>query len=160
MFKRGRSLLSAAFLLVSISISAQNNGSRKVTIRGTIVAYDLGLQLANGRCRQTLIVQTKRPINGEEYIIVRYEGFCAEVIPEQKLESAQYWRFALTRDADCDQRLDDLLYITSMSPTGKKLQYPRLRLMPGTESERIPSDKKLPCHIVRPSDFEASPTKR
>lgn len=154
-----KSLVSLVALLLSVSISsvlqARDERIDTETVIGTVVGYDEGVELANLNCRQTLIVRTKNPPRQRsEYIIVRYENSCLKLIPQSVIKNSQEWRFSLTRQADCDQSLGELLYITSRSPGGNIRQIPRVALIRGSEREDIPRDTKLPCYTLSPGHFE------
>lgn len=147
----------AGSLFMSASILARGEGTEKETISGTVVAYDVGLELANGSCRQTIIVRTANRISRDqetEYLIVRYETSCMRLIPERALKAGPQWHFSLTRSADCDELLDDLLYIKNISPTGGIYQIPRVRRVAGSEKEKISADRKLPCYVLGSGEFE------
>ncbi|MEK6303908.1 MAG: PKD domain-containing protein [Acidobacteriota bacterium] len=139
---------------LSASTQAQGQGIEKEKVNGVVVAYDVGLELANGSCRQTIIVRTENRINRKEYLIVRYETSCMRLIPERALKAGPQWRFSLTRNAECDELLDDLLYIKNMSPTGGAYQIPRVRRVAGSEKEKIPANRKLPCYVLGSGEFE------
>jgi hypothetical protein len=157
MLNRRVVLATAAFLIVNASIVARSGRIEKETITGSVVAYDIGLELANGSCRQTLIVRTENGINRDQdnqYLIVLFETSCMRLIPERALKAGPQWRFSVTRNADCDQLLDDLLLIKNMSPTGGIYQIPRVRRVAGSEKEKIPADRKLPCYALGSGEFE------
>lgn len=159
MFNKKIFLVLAMITLVTIGTYTRSEGSEEETVTGTVVGYDVGLELTKGSCRQTIIVRTKKPdkVKQEsEYIIVRYETLCMKLLPERILKKGPQWKFSLTRDVDCDQELGELLYIKQLNPTGDVYRYPRLKFAPGAERERIPTDTKLPCYVLRPGGFEPS----
>ena len=127
------------------------------TMIGIVVAHDDGLELAIGSCRQSAIVRIKKrvkrkPIN--EYILVRYQYSCATRLPNEMLSGKQQWRFSVTRDVNCDAKLEDLLYIGGMNEDGTVYRIPLLKRVSGAEAEKIPADVKLPCYILLPNDFK------
>lgn len=129
--------------------------SSKETINGAVVAYDIGLELADGSCRQTIVVRTSsRDKEANRYIIIRYENSCMKLITERMLKRNIRWRFTVSRDADCDQPFDELLFIRQMGPSGERSRIPRLKLVTRGKAQNIPRDRKLPCYTLRPGDFE------
>jgi hypothetical protein len=153
MFDKRAVLLVATFLFMTIHARAE--GIEKETITGEVAAYDVGIELASSQCRQTLIVRAKTPARqGNEYIIVRYENSCMKLIPERVIKKRQQWRFSLTRDVACDERLDDLLYIKNPNEEGGTSLTPFMKFMPGVGREKIATDRKLPCYVLRPGDFD------
>lgn len=155
MFKK-RIVSVLAVLFLSASTLARGQGIEKEIITGTVVGYDIGLELANGSCRQTIIIRKKNRIKHMreyEYIIVRYEDSCMKLIPERVLKTGPQWRFSLTRNSDCDRLLDDLLYIKERGPFGIH-EIPLLKRVRGAAGEQIPTDTKLACHVLRPGEFE------
>jgi len=147
----------ASLLLVSAGTQGRSAGIEKETIAGTVVAYDVGLQLSNGSCRQTIIVRTRKGINQtqeNDYIIVRFEASCMKLIPERILKTAPQWKFSLTRNVNCDELLDELLYMKQLNPTGDVYRYPRVTFVPSAEGEKVPRDKKLRCYLLQPGGLE------
>lgn len=117
---------------------------------GTVVAYDLGMQLANGSCRQTLVLRTKRRLGQrviKEYVIARYENSCMKLIPERILETDTTRHLRLIRNRECDRRFAELLYLVDLFPTGPS-RIPILKRSPGKEKERIPTRDNLPCYLL------------
>jgi len=145
-----------AYLFMSASILAGSEGTEKETVTGTVVAYDIGVELANGSCRQTIIVRTKNRgdnSRGGEYVIVRYEDPGKKVIPELILKKTRQWRFSLNREVKCDQALEDLLYITNPTPVGSS-RIRVLKLVTDAGGEKIPKDVTLACYVVKAGEFE------
>ncbi len=120
-------------------------------ITGTVVAYDNGLELAAGKCQQTIILRTNRSsIKGaERYPIVRYQYSCTNRIPEQQLTERRQHTLLVVRNPECDQLLDDLLYFRAINETGKLDQMQLLKLVPGSRLEQIPMNRKLSCYMLR-----------
>jgi len=136
---------------MSASILARSEGNEKETITGTVVAYDIGLELADGSCRQTMIVRTKKGTNQEkrnDFLIVRYEDACMKLIPERVLKSGPEWHFSLIRNAGCDRFLDDLFYINDMNETGGSVRRPFMKVSTGGDANEIPKNMKLACYAL------------
>lgn len=117
---------------------------------GTVVAYDLGMQLATGSCRQTLVLRTKRRLGHrviKEYVIARYQNSCMKLIPERILETDTTRHLSLIRNRECDRRIAELLYLVDLFPTGLS-RIPILKRSPGKEKERIPTRDNLRCYLL------------
>ncbi len=124
--------------------------SSERTVTGNVVAYDLGVELASGTCRQTLIVETGgHRKHGKKYVIIRHDYSCLNRIPEKVLIERQQRSLSVVRDPTCDQLFDDLLYIRGINETGESYQIPRLKRVPGKEREAVSSGRKLPCYILK-----------
>lgn len=162
MFNKRIVSVIAVFLFFDTGAYGWSEGIEEETVSGVVVAYDTGLEIADGSCRQTIIVRTAKNIKHKKpnkYIIVRYENSCMKLIPERLLKKGSQYRFVLSRNMDCDAVLEDLLYIRYMGPTGGKSEIPRVQLIVGADAKEIPTGKKLPCYAVRPGGF-APPLKQ
>jgi hypothetical protein len=144
----------------SLLQTAAKRSTKKVRERivtGRFVAYEVGVQRANGLCRQMLVVNTKKGRDRElmgEYILVRYENTCMKLIPERVLKRKNLWRLPLTRHVECDQPFRELLYVEQISPAGEISRIPRLQRVSGREAARIPINETLPCYALRASWYD------
>jgi hypothetical protein len=152
-------ILTAVLLLLIASpiIHAKDKLHLKQRIIGVVVANDGGLELADGSCRQNAVVRVKshsKRKQSNEYVLIRYQSGCAVLLPNEILEGKGQWQFSVTRQMNCDQRLEELKYLMQMSPDGTVYRLPLLKLVAGKESEKIPTDVKLPCYVLLPGDFK------
>jgi hypothetical protein len=144
--------LGASFHAIQTEPTASLNFLPQIAtekVSGTIVAYDVGRELANAECRQNLIVRTNTRRAGRitsKYLIVRYESPCLKLIPDKTLQRGPSKQFVLTRSPECDQQFADLLYFKQRSPTGFVSQTRLLKRSQGHKSEKIPAHETLPCY--------------
>jgi hypothetical protein len=156
--------MTKAFFLFMIFAAVLCQGSTSdpadqvQTIKATVVAYDLGVEQADGSCKQTAIARSERSAKGNEedrYFIIRHQSSCPQLIPEERLKVDRKRNFKLKRDTKCDQTLEDLKYFITLSPTGIRTESPRLKTVRGWDEIRVPAAKKLPCYILTsPERFE------
>jgi hypothetical protein len=121
------------------------------TIKATVVAYDLGVEQANGSCRQTVIArceQCGKRNEADRYFIIRHQSSCPQLIPEQTLKVERHRSFQLKPDTKCNQTLEELRYFITLSPTGSVTKTPRLKTVRDWEEIQVPPTKKLPCYIL------------
>jgi hypothetical protein len=151
--------MTKALLLFSIQVIgllcpenawvASNPEGAETTIRVSLVAYDLGVEQANGSCRQTVIARREKSARlneSDRHIIIRHQSTCLKLIPEQSLKLGRQFSLKLKRDTNCDQTLEDLQYFIDFSPNGTITKSPRLRTVPGRRLEEISTGVKLPCY--------------
>lgn len=146
--------------LDSLAKPASKGGStntEKEAIKGTVVAYDLGLELSDGSCRQTMIVRTKTGINQgkrNDFIIVRYEESCMKMIPERVLKPGPEWHFSLIRNVGCDLLLDELFYLHNMNETGGWVRETFMKVAGGGDADEIPKTMKFACYTLAAREFK------
>ena len=137
--------------------------AEKIHISGTVISYNIFSRL-------TIIVgQMPRHIEDHTQMLVRVNKISGDLeegqyiklrftnsdnptvnVPQDMLEHAQQWQFALTRDEACDQSAEDLLY--AMGKNGKESNQ-SWKLVAGAEREQIPEDISIPCYVFGTSDF-------
>ena len=89
-----------------------------------------------------------------KYLLIRYQYPCATGLPNEVFDGKRQWHLSVTRQMNCDQSHEDLKYLVQISPDGTVSQLPLLKPVPGKESEKIPTDVKLPCYVLLPSDLK------
>lgn len=154
-----KTLLSLTVLAgVLCLVSAADPADQVQTIKATVVAYDLGIQQADGSCNQTAIARSEKSSTRKEsdrYFIIRHQSSCPKLIPEERLKIDRKRSFKLRRDTNCDQTLEDLKYFIALSPTGMRSESPRLKTVRGWDEIQVAADQKLPCYILTsPEPFE------
>ena len=151
-----KNLITILLLLVGSPI-IQANPPLKQTVIGIVVAHDDGLELADGSCRAMAIVRVRSHLKRKQiskYLLIRYQYPCATGLPNEVFDGKRQWHLSVTRQMNCDQSHEDLKYLVQISPDGTVSQIPLLKPVPGKESEKIPTDVKLPCYVLLPSDLK------
>lgn len=148
----------ADHLTFSIPIKSRAISPSKKRIAGTVVAYDNGLQLTDGPCRQSIVVHvtpTKGKPNGE-YLAIRYNYPCnAKGLPDEMFQRRNRWQFMVTRDSSCDQTFEGLKDLIGINPGGGVYKMPLMKIVPGADTNRIPVDMKLQCYRLRAGQFKS-----
>lgn len=151
-------LLLTIFTGVLCLGSASDSADQVQTIKATVVAYDFGVEQADGSCKQTVIGRSEKSAKRNEadrYFIIRHQSPCPKLIPEESLRVDRKRSFKLKRDTKCDQSLDDLKYFITLSPTGTRSESPRLKPVRGWDEIQVAAPQKLPCYILTsPEPFE------
>jgi len=156
--------MTKAFLLLTILasvlclVSASDSADQVQTIKATVLAYDLGVEQADGSCYQTTIARSEKSSsrNGpDRYFIIRYQSSCPKLIPEETLKLDRKRSFKLRRDTNCDQTLEDLKYFSELYPTGTRSEIPRLKTVRSWDEIQVAAHQKLPCYILTsPEPFQ------
>lgn len=137
---------------------APDSADRVQTIKATVVAYDLGVEQADGSCIQTAIARSEKSTKRSEsdrYFIIRHQSSCPKLIREESLKVDRKRSFKLKRDTKCDQTLEDLKYFVTLSPTGTRSESPRLKAVRDWDEIQVAASQKLPCYILTsPEPFE------
>lgn len=151
-------LLLTIFAGVLCLNSASDSSDQVQSIKATVVAYDLGVEQADGSCKQTAIARSENSAKRNEsdrYFIIRHQSSCPQLIPEERLKVDRKRSFKLKRDTKCDQTLEDLKYFITLSPTGSRTKSPRLKTVRGWAQIKVPEAKRLPCYVLTsPEPFE------
>ena len=151
-----KSLLLLTMLAAALCLeSASDSADQVQTIKATVVAYDLGVEQADGSCKQTAIARSEKFAKRNEsdrYFIIRHQSSCPKLIPEESLKVDRKRSFRLRRDTKCDQTLEDLKYFITLSPTGTRSESPRLKTVRSWTEIQVPAAKKLPCYILTSSE--------
>jgi|GEM_PF-3116772 len=148
-------VLLTMFASVLCLRSVSGSADQVRTIKATVVAYDLGVEQADGSCNQTAIVRSEKSAKRHEsdrYFIIRHQGSCPQLIPEESLKADRKRSFKVKRDTKCDQTLEDLKYFITLWPTGIRTESPRLKTVRGWDEVQVSAAKKLPCYILTSSE--------
>jgi hypothetical protein len=135
--------------------SASDSADQVQTIKATVVAYDLGVEQADGSCNQTAIARSEKSARRNEsdrYFIIRHQSSCPKLIPEERFKIDRKRSFKLRRDTKCDQSLEDLKYFVALSPTGTRSESPRLKTVRSWDEIQVAAHQKLPCYILTSSE--------
>jgi len=156
--------MTKTFLLLTIVAgvlcleSAPDSADRVQTIKATVVAYDLGVEIADGSCTQTAIARSEksaRRTEADRYFIIRHQSPCPKLIPEERLKDDRKHSFKLRRETKCDQTLEALKYFVALYPNGTRSESPRLKAVRSWDEIKIAAPRKLPCYILTsPEPFE------
>jgi hypothetical protein len=118
-------------------------------ITGVVVAYDNGVVLTAGPCRQSLVVWVTRRNKGkpkEPYILVRREYPCnAGAFPAEMFQAKQTREFSLIRDSSCDHTFEEIKDIIGISPGGGAYRIPLMKRVAGGAGDRMPTAVKFTC---------------
>jgi hypothetical protein len=169
--KKRRSTLASVLCAASLTFAitsghAQRSdriGKDRPTLRivGSIIGFDAYSHLINqpeSVAYEILLVRVDRILAGKEnakYIRVQYTyGPGEPALPSQIFDGGRQWRLLLSRDANYDLPLRELLYNGARDERGKDLPpILRLKRLPGAENEHLPpADTVIPCYAIRPGD--------
>jgi len=82
-------LLLTIFGVVLCLQSASDSADHVQAIKAGVVAYDLGVEQANGSCKQTAIARSEKSVGRhalDGYFIIRHQSSCLELIPEERIK--------------------------------------------------------------------------
>jgi|SRR5918911_4717946 hypothetical protein len=140
---------------------------RRLKISGTIVGFDFMSSLINlyepfdsPARRMILLVRVDKLNKGQEqsrYLLVHYKyWYYDEVRLSDAIRSGlEQWHVKLTREAKCDEKLRDILYMNAQTENGTKLSpQPRLIRTSGGKNDDFPLDTVVPCYVTDPGKFK------
>jgi hypothetical protein len=159
-----RILLLGFVVLSSIVLVGAFTPTKRETIVGTVVAYDHFnnlMMLTFVESRVVLIVRTQpRGSEKARFIQVAYNYWDQQKpneggFPDALVQEAKQWRFALARDTDCDQPVQEFTALQD-AQTGKDtdVRLPIWKLLPGAENEKLPFGETLPCYSLKATDYK------
>lgn len=140
----------------------QSNPFTKIT--GVVVAYDNGVVLTAGPCRQSMVVWVTSRGQGkqkESYILVRREYPCnAGALLDEMFQAKQTREFSLIRDVSCDHTFEEIRDIIGISPGGGHYRIPLMKRVAGSAGDKMPTAVKFTCYRltgeIRPSGKRVS----
>ena len=144
----------------SAAIQGKSTEERSFTkITGVVVAYDNGVVLTAGPCRQSMVVFVTRRNKGkpkEPYILVRREYPCnAGAFPAKIFQAKQTREFSLIRDSSCDHTFEEMKEIIGINPGGGSYRIPLMKRVTGSAGDKMPTAVKFTCYRlsgeIRPS---------
>jgi len=153
-----------AFTVLFIVVAPLGNvaASKRITLVGTVVAYNQVLNLAQITSAPNVaafIVRT-RATNREpmRLIQVNYAYWISNKStgesPDELFTHGRSWRFALTKATGCAALVEDMRG-TDVN-TGKEIgeRLPIWKLLPGAENEKLPYGETLPCYSLQSGDYK------
>jgi len=128
--------------------STKEQNLTKVT--GVVIAYDNGVMLTDGPCRQSMVVWVTRRNKGkpkEPYILVRREYPCnAGAFSAEMFQAKGTREFSLIRDSSCDHTFEEIKDIVAMSPASGPYRIPLMKRVAGIADDKMPTDVKFTCY--------------
>ena len=136
----------------------------RTKITGVVVAYDNGVVLTDGPCRQSMVVRVTRRYKGnpkKPYILVRREYPCnAGAFPAEMFQAKRARKFSLTRDSSCDHTFEEIKDLIGISPASGPYRIPLMKRVAGTAGDKMPTAVKFTCYRltgeIRPSGKQVS----
>jgi hypothetical protein len=127
--------------------SVQKQNPTKIT--GVVVAYNNGVVLTEGPCRQLMVVLVTRRNKGipkETYVLVRREYACNDgAFPAAMFQAKQRWEFSLIRDSSCDHTFEEIMDIVQMTPASGSYRIPVMKRVAGVKG-KMPTTVKFSCY--------------
>lgn len=133
-----------------IGDACQKQSNLLTKITGVVVAYDTGVVLTTGPCRQSMVVWVTRRNKGKPkktYILVRREYPCnAGAFPAEMFQAKQTREFSLIRDSSCDHTFEEIKEIIGISPGGGYYRTPLMKRVAGSAGDKMPTAVKFTCY--------------
>jgi hypothetical protein len=127
-----------------------NKEKNQAKITGVVVAYDEGVVLTDGPCRQSMVVRATlwrkdKPKN--PYVLVRRDYGCdVGALTAEMFQPDQSWEFSLIRDSSCDHSFAEIKDIVQMSPADGPYPFPIMTRVAGSEGDKMPTTVKFDCY--------------
>ena len=137
---------------------------KQTKITGVVVAYNEGIVLTAGPCRQLMVVRAThwgKDKPRDPHILVRRDYPCdIGAFPAGMFQAKQIWEFNLVRDSSCDRSFDEIKDIVSMGPASGSYRIPVMKRVPGDEGRKMPTTVRFGCYRltgeVKPSGKRVS----
>jgi hypothetical protein len=138
----------------------------QVEISGTIVAVNVASTIANlyenfdsPYRHMVFVVRLEGNVSKTEeqkYAIIHYISIRAnfKLLPDEIRNGQQAWRVRITRNKECDEKLQDMLYVKAVSTDGKKTNdILNLIRNDAGKNDNLPLDSLLPCYETERPDY-------
>ena len=125
---------------------------KQTKITGVVVAYNEGIVLTAGPCRQLMVVRAThwgkdKDKPKDPRILVRRDYPCdIGAFAAGMFQAKQIWEFNLVRDSSCDHSFDEIKDIVSMSPASGPYRIPIMKRVAGVEGDKMPTTVKFVCY--------------